>query len=105
MQKLVNWFRQWRERRIVERYKSAGLEFGDACSYILHLGKCVGFERMRRRWARAERAFANAGYRPIPLGDFELAGGWGEPLKDFPQRLAPGEVPVLYAIESEVRGE
>lgn len=100
--KIAQWLRKWRERRIINRYKNAALEFGSACSYILHCGKCIGFERMRRRWRRTEKAFADAGYRPLPLGTWELAGGWGEPLPEtFPERLAPGEVPVLYAEDGQ----
>jgi hypothetical protein len=101
----VNLLRAIRDWWVIHRYRNAATAYGEADSFWF-MGKCVGFDRMERRWRKTEQAFVAAGFRPLPLDTWVAHGGYGVPLPaSFPQRLAPGEVPVLYAIESEVRGE
>jgi len=66
-----------RDDRLVNKYIEAGNEFGDAVSYLPSMGKCVGFNKLCRKWQNLEVKYAALGYRTIELNDFVKHGGYG----------------------------
>lgn len=76
---------------IVSRYIKSGLIFGDAVSYLF-MGKCIGFDKMEKRFSYWEKKYCDLGYEPIPLEDWELAGGYRgqEHLKDKLYKVTNG---------------
>lgn len=81
----------------VESYVEAGAQFGDALSYIA-MGECVGFERMKKRWAECERKYAALGYRTLAIDDFIEHGGYGQPIDHLVRvERAAGEAIVYHA--------
>jgi hypothetical protein len=93
--------REW----VVEQYIRSGALFGEALSY-LYMGECVGFHSMKERWAKLERAYAELGYRTIPLEDFVEYGGYGKKIDHLVRvRRAHGESAILHAVTFHERYE
>lgn len=65
---------------IIKKYKDAGLDFGDAFSYLPAMGECIGFQKLLERWVFWEAEYARRGYHTIDLPSFVNSGGWGEEL-------------------------
>ena len=81
--------------KAIERYSQAGMEFGDAVSYI-YMGECIGFEKLLTAWETEELVYASMGFRTVSLDDFVSSGGWGQPLVlRIPRDI--GEEPVYHA--------
>lgn len=67
------------ERFVIWRYRIAGELYGDLTSYDFMKLENPSRNRLRKRWWRWERRYvAWLSYRPIPLDQFQLAGGYGE---------------------------
>jgi hypothetical protein len=81
---------------VVQRYIDAGLNFGDAVSYI-YMGECDGFDKLLSIWEESEREYAALGYRTIPIDAFVQAGGWGKALEEIGTLREPSEEAVLHA--------
>lgn len=87
----------WWDRRIAKRYRKAGKIFGLAASE-LPMGECEGFEKLFRTWAKAEAAFAVAGFRPLAIDEFIGFAAFDKPLPtDFPAKREPDEQPVFHS--------
>ena len=84
--------------KVTQRYLDDGIEFGDAVSMI-YMGECDGFEKFLAAWERAEREYAELGFRTISLDTFTRVGGWGGDFSHEPVevRREPGEEPVFHA--------
>lgn len=92
-----------RKAVIVEQYIRAGARFGEALSYLA-MGECVGFGRMKKRWADAERQYARLGFRTIAIDDFIEYGAYGTSIDHLVSvARAAGEEPVYHADVFEER--
>lgn len=63
---------KWMHNKMLEkRYVNAGIAVGNAVK-ISHTNKikCVGFDKLFKRWKRLEAEYAKRGYRTISLVDF-----------------------------------
>ena len=84
------------DEEVVANYVLTGTEFGDVVSMI-YLGECIGFENLLASWETAERAYANLGYRTLPVDDFVDAGGYGKELTGLRIPREIDENPVYHA--------
>jgi hypothetical protein len=83
---------------VVKRYIAAGLDFGDAVDMLPAVGRCVGFDDLRRKFHDAEAAVVRAGYEPVDFGVFIDAVGWGGP-KPVVRRAASKTLPVARTVQ------
>lgn len=91
---------RWLPYRIIEHYYlKTGKDFGDAASYLVVMGPCIGFKKIMRRWGRWEREYSRRGYRTIPLDEFVDMGGYGGHVhkEDLEVNRREGEKPILHA--------
>ncbi len=83
--------------KIIEKYRNIATEIGDILSYT-YLGEPIGIERMVKRWAKAEKAYANLGYRTISLNGWVQHGGHGKSIDDiWMKKRDEDEEPVYHA--------
>ena len=84
------------EKRVVKQYLRTGMDFADADSYVPMMGKCIGYDRLERKWARLEKKYAEFGYRTVTAKDFDeaLHGASIDHLVRVPR--GENELPVLY---------
>lgn len=74
----MEWWRNLKERVIVNRYAYYGLICGDIWSYIGHGGPSHAgwYEYMFNFW---EKQYIKLGYTPIPYDKLIISGGFGAP--------------------------
>lgn len=70
-----------RQKKIVDEYRNAGSDFGNAVSY-LYLGECIDFREKFERWEAAEQAYAGLGFRTLSIDDFVQIGGYSNTLDE-----------------------
>lgn len=84
------------DKQVTKKYIKAGNSFGDALSYSF-IGNIVGFDEMLERWAIWESIYANRGFRTIPIEDFIMCGGYGDPHKSLMVKRLKDEPIILHA--------
>ena len=78
----MNWRKCFTDRYVAKKYVQWGMWLGDADSYY-YMGKCVGYDRMKRKAKLWEQEYMRRGYLPIHPRDFERAGGYGVDISGF----------------------
>ncbi|MDQ5883587.1 MAG: hypothetical protein QG654_501 [Patescibacteria group bacterium] len=84
------------DEQVANRYKKAGLVFGDAVSR-LYFGECIGFEKMLGRWGKWEAEYAKRGYKTFSLDQFVHASCGNEEVLHPRYILSKDEPPVLHS--------
>jgi hypothetical protein len=82
LQRLREWWAQRREERIIRRYVSVGMDWGDAASYS-YLGTPVGWPAYCDGLEYWEARYAALGYRPVPREEWVPIGGYGVPVEPW----------------------
>ena len=90
------WVKRLSDKEVQDNYVQAGVDFGDAVSYI-YMGECLGFEKMLFDWAKWELEYSMRGYKTISLDDFIEYGGYGKPLNGLGIKRKPEEKVILHA--------
>lgn len=73
---MFGWLFGHSEKTIVKQYYYWGCEYGDALSYWF-MGKCVGFDKLEKKFQYWSKQYMALGYEPISVDDFVSAGGYG----------------------------
>lgn len=83
------------DRKVQHFYLNAGLDFGDAVSYVGSIGECFGFKRLLNRYGDWEYEYACRGFRTISLDDFIEPGDNVEQLIGI--KREENEPPIYHA--------
>lgn len=68
---------------IIRQYKEAGLDYGDALSYMAPMGKCIGFDKLEKKFIKCQNRYIEAGFRPVFIHEFIEAGGYGKDIDNL----------------------
>ena len=76
-------FKKLWEKIVINQYISAGLQWGDATSYLSIIGEAVGYDKMEKRLYFWERKYQELGYMCVDLDIWVSAGGYGRDYEPY----------------------